>query len=191
MTTGAAGRAEGLAAFENEIYADFSIPEKRAAMELALAEVRVQFGREYSLLIGGERVWAAAKLQSLNPSHPAEIVGIHQRATLELARRAVEEAHAFFPQWSSTPPAERVSMLLRAAAILRRRKMECERRILGDRLGRQEKEQGEAEAAQADGRPRRAHLDGGSAQPSGSWMSQAERRAACFFHMRCRPRAVP
>ena len=124
MTTGAAGRAEGLAAFENEIYADFSIPEKRAAMELALAEVRVQFGREYSLLIGGERVWAAAKLQSLNPSHPAEIVGIHQRATLELARRAVEEAHAFFPQWSSTPPAERVSMLLRAAAILRRRKME-------------------------------------------------------------------
>jgi 1-pyrroline-5-carboxylate dehydrogenase len=117
-------RVEGLPAFRNEPYSDFSNPGTRAAMERALAEVRSQFGREYELWIGGERMKTAAKLESRNPSHPAEIVGIHQKATPELARRAVEEAHAFFPRWSRTPAAERVSMLLGAARILRARKME-------------------------------------------------------------------
>jgi 1-pyrroline-5-carboxylate dehydrogenase len=116
--------AGGLPAFQNEPYADFSIPERRAAMERALAEVRAQFGREYELSIGGERVKTSGKLESLNPSNPAEIVGIHQKATPGLARRAVEEAYTFFPEWSRTPAPERAAMLLRAAAILRARKME-------------------------------------------------------------------
>jgi 1-pyrroline-5-carboxylate dehydrogenase len=124
MTAESALRTEGLPAFQNESYADFSVPEKRAAMERALAEVRAQLGREYDLWIRGERLRTAAKLESRNPSHPAEIVGIHQKATPDLARRAVEEACAFFPVWSRTPAAERVSMLLSAARILRARKME-------------------------------------------------------------------
>ncbi len=124
MTVETAVPAEGLAAFENESYADFSIPENRAAMERALEEVRAQFGREYELSIGGQRLKTREKLKSLNPSHPAEIAGIHQKATPELALRAVEEAHAFFPEWSRTPAAIRVAMLLRAAAILRARKLE-------------------------------------------------------------------
>ena len=113
-----------LPAFQNEPYADFSLPERRTAMERALGEVRAQFGREYDLSIGGERLRTTGKLESLNPSNPAEIVGIHQKATPELARRAVEEAYAFFPEWSRTPAAERAAMLLRAAGILRARKME-------------------------------------------------------------------
>jgi 1-pyrroline-5-carboxylate dehydrogenase len=124
MTVEAAVPSQGLAAFRNEPYTDFSIPENRAAMECALADVRAQFGREYELSIGGQPVKTAGKFESLDPSHPATVVGVHQRATPELASRAVEEAYAFFPEWSRTPAADRVAMLLRASAILRARKME-------------------------------------------------------------------
>jgi len=36
----------------------------------------------------------------------------------------VESAYSYFPEWSATPAAERVELLLRAAAIIRRRKLE-------------------------------------------------------------------
>jgi 1-pyrroline-5-carboxylate dehydrogenase len=124
MTAGQAVPAETLPDFQNEPYTDFSLPAKRALMERALASVRSQFGCEYELRLGGEQFKTAEKLESRNPSNPSEIVGVHQKATPELARRAVEEAWAFFPQWSRTPAAERVTLLRRAASILRERKLE-------------------------------------------------------------------
>ncbi len=116
--------AKALAAFENEPYTDFSKPEAREAMKRALGGVRAQFGREYDLRIAGENVRTGAMLLSRNPSAPEEIVGTHHKATPELARRAVEDAHAFFPEWSRTPAGQRIAMLVRAAAILRERKLE-------------------------------------------------------------------
>ena len=124
MASETAVQASGLAPFQNEPSIAFSMADNRAAMERALAEVRAQLGREYDILIGGERFKTGDKLTSLNPSHPAEVVGVHQKATPELARRAVDEAFAFFPEWSRTPAAERVAMLFRAAAIIRARKLE-------------------------------------------------------------------
>ncbi len=123
-TTERAVPAGSVAEFRNEPYTDFSVPENRRAMEQALAKVRAELGREYDLVIGGEPVRTEQKLESRNPSRPAEVVGIHQKATKELAARAIEEAFAFFPEWSRTPAAERIGMLLRAAAILRERKLE-------------------------------------------------------------------
>jgi 1-pyrroline-5-carboxylate dehydrogenase len=115
---------ETLPAFFNEPYADFSDPTNRKAMEAALAAVRTQFGHEYELLIDGTRLKAGTKFNSLNPSRPTEIVGVHQKATPELAAKAVEAADAFFPEWSRTPVKTRAQMLLRASRILRERKFE-------------------------------------------------------------------
>jgi len=115
---------ENLPEFRNEPYTDFSIPANRQAMEQALRQVRGQFGREYQLRIGGEWMATGDKLASLNPSNIRDVVGVHHKATAELARRAVECAHAYFPAWSRTPAAERIRLLLDAARILRRRKME-------------------------------------------------------------------
>ena len=113
-----------LTEFRNEPYTDFSVPANRQAMEQALEQVHAQFGREYQLRIGSEWIATGDKLQSLNPSNTREVVGVHHKATAELARRAVDCAHAYFPTWSRTPAAERVRLLLDAARILRRRKME-------------------------------------------------------------------
>jgi len=114
----------GLSLFRNEPYADFSKTETRVRMEEALGSVRAQLGREYDLLIAGERVRTAEKLKSVNPARPAEIVGIHQKATPDLANRAVETAYRNFPAWSRTPAEDRVRMLLRAADLIRARRFE-------------------------------------------------------------------
>jgi len=110
--------------FHNEPYADFSQSPNRQGMEAALRAVHAQFGREYRLRLGREEITTGDKLNSLNPSNTREVVGIHHKATAELANRAVECAYAYFPEWSRTPAEERVRMLLDAARILRRRKFE-------------------------------------------------------------------
>ena len=110
--------------FRNEAYTDFTQPDNRRLMLAAQEKVRALLGREYDLLICGERVRCAEKLTSTNPSRSNEVVGVHQKATPELAARAVERAHQHFPGWSRTPAADRVAMLLRVAALLRERKFE-------------------------------------------------------------------
>src|SRR5215469_2086287 len=110
--------------FQNEPYADFSQADNRKAMEAALAKVRSEFGREYQLRIDGQWIATGDKLVSVNPSNPQETVGVHHRATKELANQAVDNAYAFFTEWSRTPARERIRMLLDAARILRRRKLE-------------------------------------------------------------------
>jgi 1-pyrroline-5-carboxylate dehydrogenase len=122
--TSTIGPLTELAPFRNEPYTDFTKPENQEAARRALEQVRGQFGREYPLWIDGEWVKTGNLLDSRNPSNPAEIVGRHHKATVELARKAVDSAHAFFPQWTATPAKERVQCLLRAAAIIRKRKME-------------------------------------------------------------------
>ncbi len=113
-----------MTAFVNEPYADFAKPEVWALAEAALSGVRAQFGRDYELWIAGAAHRTGDLLTSLNPSHPAEVVGRHHKANVELANRAIEDAHAYAPTWGQTSPAERVEMALRAAALIRERKFE-------------------------------------------------------------------
>jgi 1-pyrroline-5-carboxylate dehydrogenase len=113
-----------LPAFANEPYADFSKPENRQKMEAALAKAKSEKGREYEILIAGERLKTGDLLKSVNPSRSSEVVGLHHKATGEMANRAIEQAYAYFAEWSRVPAEDRISMLLRAAQLLRERKFE-------------------------------------------------------------------
>jgi 1-pyrroline-5-carboxylate dehydrogenase len=110
--------------FRNEPYTDFSVPGNRRAMAAAIETVRSELGREYDLQIGGERIRTGRLLRSVNPSNPDQVVGAHHMADANLAGRAIESAYQEFHTWSRVPPEERVNMLVRAAAILRERKLE-------------------------------------------------------------------
>jgi 1-pyrroline-5-carboxylate dehydrogenase len=113
-----------LAKFVNEPYADFSKPDKAEAMRSALAHVRSEFGNEYDLLIAGERRKSKAKLESLNPSNPSEVVGIHQKGSEQDARDAIEAAWSYFPIWAETSVEQRAEHLVRIAGVIRDRKYE-------------------------------------------------------------------
>jgi 1-pyrroline-5-carboxylate dehydrogenase len=113
-----------LAPFVNEPVADFSKPEIRAAAQSALERVRQHFGREHELWIAGARRKTGDLLISVNPARPAEVIGRHHRADVELAKLAIEDAHAYFDEWRRVPAERRIELVARVAAILRERKLE-------------------------------------------------------------------
>src|SRR5713226_10237342 len=108
--------------FRNEPATDFTKPEVARQMRAAIDRVRGQLGREYDLIIGGRRERTADKIHSVNPAHPSQIVGIHQKAGKEHVEPAMNAALAAFESWSRTPLEERVSLLFRTADLLRQRK---------------------------------------------------------------------
>ncbi len=112
------------AGFSNEPFTDFSQLENRQKMEAALKQVGSEFGREYDIRIGSERIRTQEKIRSINPSHPDQVVGIFQAGTVELMDRAVEEAYRNFDTWKRVPYQKRVECLFRAGEILRRRRFE-------------------------------------------------------------------
>ncbi len=113
-----------IAPFTNEPYTDFTKSENAERMRAALAKVRSEFGKEYDLLIAGERRTSPSKLESFNPSKPSEVVGIHQKGSEQDARDAVESAYRYFPVWAELPMQHRAELLLRVAEIFRERKYE-------------------------------------------------------------------
>jgi len=110
--------------FKNEPFVDFSRHDNAQAMREALIRVGDMLGHEYELVIGGERLRTKGKIESRNPSRPAQIVGIHQKAGAEHAEQAVEAALRAFATWQYVPVEERASLLLNAAEIIRERKFE-------------------------------------------------------------------
>jgi 1-pyrroline-5-carboxylate dehydrogenase len=110
--------------FINEPPADFSKPEVRKAQEEALKKVGAELGRDYPLIIDGERVETQDKLRSINPSRPEQAVGIFSKSNVELANRAVEAADRAFQSWKRVPYQQRADVLFRTADLLRQRKFE-------------------------------------------------------------------
>ncbi len=109
--------------FKNEPYLDYTQPANRDAMLAEVAKLRANLGQDHPLLINGERVHTESKHHSVNPSNPSEKIGAVSMASPELAVKAIESAYAYFPEWSRTDPMERVKMALRAAELLRERKL--------------------------------------------------------------------
>jgi 1-pyrroline-5-carboxylate dehydrogenase len=117
--------------FKNEPLSDFkNNPAHRRRMEYALEEIREELGREYDLVIGGERIKTQEKLYSHNPSHPDKIVGVFSQADAELADLAVRRADEAFKTWSRTPAQKRVELLLKTSKILLERKYYYEARMV-------------------------------------------------------------
>ena len=110
--------------FRNEPFTDFSKEENAQAMRNALEKVGQELGREYPLVIGGERITTESKLDSFNPANRTQLVGRFNKATKDLANRAVESAAEAFKTWRNTPAADRSALLFRAAEILRERRHE-------------------------------------------------------------------
>jgi len=113
-----------LPTFKHEPFTDFTIKENRNAMEVALEQVKADFGKNYDLLVGGESISTENKIVSINPSNKGQVIGNVSKANKEIADKAIETAYKAFQTWKFTDPLERANILIRAAAIVRRRKHE-------------------------------------------------------------------
>ena len=108
--------------FRNEALTDFGKEENAQAMREAINRVKAELGRDYPLVIGGERIMTGRTFESLNPAKKTEVVGRFQKATEDLARLAVERANETFHSWSRTPAEERAALLFRVASLMRERR---------------------------------------------------------------------
>src|SRR3989475_7806595 len=114
--------AMALPEFHNEPLTDFSADAGRTAMQEALRAVAAQLGKEFPLVIGGQRVTTKDKFTSYNPSLVDEVVAGCQKAAAEHVQTAVAAAERAWASCSGVPAEERAAILLRAADWLRKRK---------------------------------------------------------------------
>jgi 1-pyrroline-5-carboxylate dehydrogenase len=108
--------------FTNEPFTDYQAQPNRQAMEAALREVKGEFGRQWPLVIGGKPITTDLWIDSLNPCQKSQVVGRAAKAGTGEAQQALDAAWAAFGDWSRWQPAERARVILKAAALLRRRK---------------------------------------------------------------------
>lgn len=110
--------------FKNEPFTDYSKPENAEAMRAALEQVRGELGREYPILIDGEKITLGAKFESYNPANKTQVVGIFSEGDSDtsLAEKAIMAATTAFESWRKVPAAERAEYLFKIAALMRERK---------------------------------------------------------------------
>jgi 1-pyrroline-5-carboxylate dehydrogenase len=113
-----------LSPFRNEPFTDFSTKENKRAMHEALDRVRAELGQTYDLIIAGSDLQTAREFNSVNPANPSEIIGTHYAASAKEANAAVDAAQSAFAAWRKTSVAERVALLVRAAALIRQRHLD-------------------------------------------------------------------
>jgi RHH-type transcriptional regulator, proline utilization regulon repressor / proline dehydrogenase / delta 1-pyrroline-5-carboxylate dehydrogenase len=110
--------------YENAPLTNFAQPENQDKMRKALSEMRTRLGKEYPLVINGEKIFTGKTIASINPSSPGDVVGAVAEAGIAEAERAVKTARDAFEKWRWTPFEQRAQLLERAAAIMDRRRFE-------------------------------------------------------------------
>lgn len=110
--------------FKHEPGFDFSVQENVDMFKATLKEVKSQLGQELPLVINGEKIYKDDKYDSINPAETSEVVAKVSKATKEDVEKAFESANEAYKYWKTWSPKDRAELMLRAAAIIRRRKAE-------------------------------------------------------------------
>src|SRR3982750_3478409 len=103
--------------FRNEPFTDYSTAENAAAMKAAIDKVRSELGREYPVVINGEKITLPSKFESINPANKSEGVGVFSEVDTDtsLVEKAIDAATAAFKIWRNVPAAERAEYLFKIA----------------------------------------------------------------------------
>ncbi len=108
--------------FKNEPFTDYSKAENAEAMREAIEQVRGELGKDYQIIINGEKIEVDTKFESVNPAEKAQIVGRFSDADADaesLTEKAIDAATEAFKTWRNVPANERAEYLFKAAKIVR------------------------------------------------------------------------
>lgn len=110
--------------FQNEPIESFTSTQEQEAMFHALAQVKTLLGDFIPLRVGNQFLVTDSEIVSRDPSKPSEVVGRVAAAGVAEAELALNAAWEAFPLWASWSQEARSLTLIKAAAIMRRRKLE-------------------------------------------------------------------
>ena len=113
--------------FANEPVLELRRATERERLVEALAALDRRLPLDVPVLVGDggwRKAEGGAVFDSTDPGRPDRVVAVATRGSEQDARDAVSAATEAFPGWRDTPAAERAEVLLRAAAILRERRLE-------------------------------------------------------------------
>ena len=107
--------------YRPEAYVNFSEEGPRSLMLDAIGCVSKKLGRTYPLRIGDKEIITEKKITSICPAANDQIVGLVSQANKKQAQEAIEVAAETFKTWSRVDSEARARILVKAAAIIRRR----------------------------------------------------------------------
>ena len=103
----------------------FTPPEElHTCFEDALAQVKANLGKKYSMFIDGGERQEAETFEDISPIDTNMVLGIFQKGGARDADAAVSAAKRAFPAWSALPWEERLALLRKAADIIDERVFE-------------------------------------------------------------------
>ncbi|XLG12924.1 Hypothetical protein ACI5QL_00332 [Bacillus velezensis] len=88
--------------YKHEPFTNFQDQSNVEEFKKALATVNEYLGKDYPLVINGEKVETEAKIVSINPADKEEVVGKVSKASQEHAEQAIEAAAKAFEEWRYT-----------------------------------------------------------------------------------------
>ncbi len=110
--------------YRNEPYADFKDPATLARYQEVLKRVEGELGRTYPLFIGSAKVDTADHITSVDPCRPQRVVGLSAAGKAQHVEQAFDAAYEAFESWSRLPMEHRARLLVKLAAVMRRRREE-------------------------------------------------------------------
>lgn len=110
--------------FQHEPLTNFKDEENLQTFANALQKVKKELGKDYPIIINGEKIFTDGKIVSFNPANRNEIIGTVSKATKEHVDQAMKSSLEAFHKWKKMPPEARADILFKAAAITRRKRHE-------------------------------------------------------------------
>ncbi len=112
--------------FKNEAYTDFSKEENKKALEKEIEALISKAPIKVPVIIGGKRIYGQKTFKSIDPSNPETVLAEVTAGDKEMAEEAIQVSYKNFKAWADMDPEARARILLRAASIMRRRRLEID-----------------------------------------------------------------
>ncbi|PAT01440.1 L-glutamate gamma-semialdehyde dehydrogenase [Candidatus Izimaplasma bacterium ZiA1] len=110
--------------YKTEPLTDFNCEKNVDLYNEGLEIVNSYLGKEYPLIINGERIKTNDLYTSLNPAEHNQIIGTIHQASIKEAKLAMNSALEAFKTWKKVSAKIRADVLFKSAAIIRKRKFE-------------------------------------------------------------------
>lgn len=110
--------------FKNEPGIDFSVQTNVDKFKETLKAVEGQLGQSIPLVINGEKIDKKDQFESINPANTSQTIAKVSKATKEDVEKAFQSANEAYQTWKKWSHKDRAELMLRVAAIIRRRKEE-------------------------------------------------------------------